>query len=92
MTAGVYIIHFDQPYKHARHYIGYANNIEKRINHHRAGTGANLLRVINTAGITWRIAQIWDGKDRAFERHLKNQKHSARYCPICKQEITHEHH
>lgn len=82
----VYLIHFDQPFKHAAHYVGYARELDKRLAHHAAGTGANLLRVVGAAGIAWKVVRVWEGQDRAFERRLKNCKHTARYCPVCAEE------
>lgn len=79
----VYLIHFDRPYRHARHYLGWAANLDARISHHRAGTGARLMAVIAAAGIGFVVARTWEG-DRTFERKLKNRKESPRLCPICK--------
>lgn len=80
----VYLICFDQHYKHARHYIGFTdNNLEDRIESHRKGTGARLLKVINEAGIGWNVVRTWEKGDRKFERQLKNRKNSKQLCPIC---------
>jgi predicted GIY-YIG superfamily endonuclease len=79
----VYLIHFATPYKHAAHYIGYADNMKERLQHHRNGTGARLIQVIQLAGIDWKVARTWEGKSRTFERRLKNQKQAPRLCPIC---------
>lgn len=49
----IYLIHFEKPYKHARHYLGYTNDLEKRLARHRNGNGARLIDVINNAGIKW---------------------------------------
>ena len=52
MAAGtVYLLHFDQPYKHARHYIGWAVNLTARLAAHERGYGARLLAVVRDAGI-----------------------------------------
>lgn len=80
----VYLLHFDQPYKHARHYLGWAENAESRIEQHRHGTGARLTQVIKDAGITFLVAKIWDNVERGFERRLKNQGGLSRHCPICR--------
>jgi hypothetical protein len=78
----VYLIHFDRPFSHAQHYIGWTENLPFRIGHHLAGTGANLLRHVNEAGIPWSVVRVWPGASRGFERRLKG--HSAtRNCPIC---------
>lgn len=77
----VYLIHFDRPYKHARHYLGFTRDIPLRELRHRAGNGARLMQVVNEAGIGWKVVRVWYG-DRYLERRLK--KHSGtRYCPIC---------
>lgn len=83
MTSGVYLLHFTTPYKHARHYIGYAKNVEDRIAEHLTGKGARLPAVVAAANILIISARIWPGKDRAFERSLKNRKNAARLCPVC---------
>jgi predicted GIY-YIG superfamily endonuclease len=30
----VYLIHFDRPYKHSRHYLGYATDVDERLERH----------------------------------------------------------
>jgi predicted GIY-YIG superfamily endonuclease len=81
-TPTVYLIHFLKPYKHARHYLGYSTNLDKRITDHLCGTGARLLEVVTDAGIEWRLVRTWPG-DRELERQLKNRKDAPRLCPIC---------
>ncbi len=83
MTAGtVYLLHFDQPYKHARHYVGWARNVKRRLAEHAAGRGARLLAVVRDAGIGWQLARLWPGS-RARERQIKRQGGHARQCPLC---------
>jgi hypothetical protein len=83
----VYLIHFDQPYKHARHYWGWALRMEARQRHHREGNGARLLAVILEAGIGWEVALVIPG-DKNKERQMKNRGGATRLCPICKEERT----
>ena len=78
----VYLIHLDQPYKHARHYIGWASQLKRRIAHHRNGTGARFLQVVNEAGIDWKVVKTWEG-DRSLERRLKDRHGASRFCPVC---------
>jgi hypothetical protein len=80
----VYLLHFDRPYKHARHYRGFAEpgHLESRIAVHRAGHGARLMAVIKAAGIGFTLARTWPGT-RSRERQLKNQGGGARHCPLC---------
>lgn len=82
----VYLLHFDRPFKHARHYVGFSTNetsLQARLAHHRAGTGARLLAVAANAGVTWSLARVWPDGDRSFERSLKAHS-GTRYCPICR--------
>ncbi len=85
VTGTVYLLHFDTPYRHARHYLGWTENLDQRLARHRAGDGARLMAVITDAQITWRLARTWDGTRRA-ERRLKNRGGHARICPICRNE------
>lgn len=79
----VYLIHFDQPLHHAKHYMGYTDDLPKRMELHRSGKGARLMQVVKEKGITWRPVRVWWGGDRSLERRLKNCKNAARLCPIC---------
>lgn len=80
----VYLLHLDRPYKHARHYLGWASDLQSRLASHAGGTGAKLLRVARDAGIGWTLARTWPG-DRHRERQLKRQGGRSRMCPVCKQ-------
>ena len=80
-----YLLHFSEPYKHARHYTGFAHSsrsLKSRLAEHKAGRGARLLQVVKAAGITWTLARTWPG-DRTRERQLKNQGGASRRCPAC---------
>ena len=81
----VYLLHFNEPYKHARHYVGVAKNLEARLAQHANGQGARLTQVVREAGIDWTLARTWEG-DRKTERRKKNR--GARHCPVCKTERT----
>jgi predicted GIY-YIG superfamily endonuclease len=81
-TRVVYLIHFDRPYKHARHYLGSAADLGARLDEHRRGAGSRLMAVISAAGIPWCLARTWRG-GRQLERRLKNHGGATRMCPIC---------
>lgn len=85
----IYIIHFDTPYYHARHYVGFCadGSLEQRLARHRAGSGSRLMLAIELAGIEWTVALTHAG-DRRFERQLKRAHNTARFCPICRAEIA----
>jgi len=87
----VYTIHFDTPLAHGaqaptRHYTGFTDDLDARLEAHRTGRGARLMEVITQAGIPWRLASTVPG-GRTEERRLK-QHSAARRCPICKAEAA----
>ena len=86
----IYILHFDEPLKHARHYCGYAysfESLEVRIKLHARGAappqGARLTQVLHQSGIGFTLARILPG-DRNEERRLKNTRNIPKYCPMCR--------
>jgi hypothetical protein len=79
----IYLLHFKQPYHHARHYLGWTEGtLETRLDRHMVGNGARLVSVVTEAGIGIEIARLWSGT-RESERKLKNRKNSPKLCPIC---------
>jgi hypothetical protein len=80
----IYLLCFSEPFRHARHYLGWAGRgrLEQRLEHHERGTGANLLRHVRAAGITWTLVRTWEGT-RHRERALKLQGGHSRKCPAC---------
>ncbi len=81
MARTIYLLHFDRPFSHARHYMGSAEDLDVRLAEHATGAGARLLWWVRQAGISWSLARTWSG-DRRRERQLKARGH-ARHCPIC---------
>jgi len=86
---GCYLLHFEQPYRPGRHpgaqhYVGYADDIERRIQTHRKGHGSPLVAAVLAVGIDVRLVRTWPGADRRFERKLHN-RHGSRLClePEC---------
>ncbi len=84
----IYLIHFDRPLHHARHYLGYCadGTLEVRLIRHRAGRGARLLAVLRELNIGWRVVRVFEG-DRKFERRLKGGSR-VRLCPVCRARPT----
>lgn len=90
MSWSVYVLHFDKPYKHAKHYTGIAKNVEKRIKLHRSGRGARLTQVLKENNIGFRYNVIAEyptfSEAKSEEKRLKTRiKKPQRYCPICKE-------
>jgi len=81
----VYLVHFAEAFKHARHYTGFCEqqkNLDQRMKYHRQGRGSKLLAAVSAAGIEFKVVRLWVGT-RSDERALKNGAHSKRYCPVC---------
>lgn len=85
---GVYLIHFERPYRHARHYLGYSGDVVGRLEAPLEGNGARLMQVIAQAGIAWVLARVWPAGTRSYERRKKWSGASTRHCPICCGRVT----
>lgn len=83
MTATAYLVHLHAPFGHAQHYLGWSEQHALRLGHHARGTGSNLLRHVNAAGITWSLVRLWPGATRTVERQLHDRGGAARLCPFC---------
>ncbi len=86
----VYLLHFDKPYRHARHYLGSTNDLDGRLARHREGNGARLIQVVTEAGIGFSLAKLWvfdtEKEARVFERGMKKRKNTPQFCPLCNRE------
>lgn len=88
----VYLLHFDRPYRHAKHYMGYARDVDAlhaRVDAHYNATPGDgkhhrLMQVIREAGISFTLARVWPDATREDERRWKGRSHAAR-CPICRE-------
>lgn len=81
----VYLIHFDKPISEnhtCQHYIGWTNNLARRIAEHRAGFGCRLTQVAIERDIYFQVVRTWAGF-RSLEKALKRRHNSPRLCPIC---------
>lgn len=89
-VAGCYLLHFDPPYKHARHYLGWADDIERRVREHlSAGSKASpLVRAALAAGCKVRLARVWAAYSRDWERSTKNGRNVPRLCPECRAQLA----
>lgn len=81
----VYLLHFSQPFKHANHYLGSAEDLESRLSEHAKGQGSRLIKIILEAGLTYSLVRTWKSEDcRNLKRHFKKKvKNSRLLCPLC---------
>jgi hypothetical protein len=54
----IYMLHFDRPYRHAKHYVGWTADLLDRLDAHAKGNGARLVEVIWQAGIGFTLVRI----------------------------------
>jgi hypothetical protein len=83
----VYLVHLVPAYRHARHYLGFAerSGLPNRLREHATSDhqGARLLRVALAAGGDFELTRMWLGT-RKLERRLKQRKAAPRLlCPAC---------
>ena len=88
----IYLLHFTKPLpRHledgspfpAGHYIGSTNYLDKRLAHHRNGSGARIPRAAVKNGSELKVARVWHSPTRKLEQRLKRYKNSPALCPIC---------
>ena len=81
----VYLLHFHERLgterHYAQHYFGFTDDLDSRVEKHRAGQGARITEVLKERGIGFDVVAVWPG-NRQIENALK--LHSAtRTCPKC---------
>lgn len=78
----IYVLEFSRPLGNERHsaryYIGWARDVETRVNHHRKGSGAAITRAAAAAGIEMTIILIIPGT-RNDERRIKKWKKTRQW-------------
>jgi len=83
----VYLLHYFYPISNrhtAQHYLGFAYNIDRRIQQQRRGKkgiAANFCHVAKTRKIPFVVAREWKDGGRKLERRLKNRKTIGNFVP-----------
>jgi predicted GIY-YIG superfamily endonuclease len=77
----IYLIHFDHPVAHARHYLGWTSDLPERLRVHLAGQGSPLIRAASHGGAV-RLVRTWVGT-RSDERKMHSRHENPRMCPVC---------
>lgn len=85
----IYLLHFERPLHHARHYIGWTQkDVAERLARHLDGNanrrGSKLVYHARRQGLRMVVARLWLEVDRHYERSLKKRGGASRLCPICK--------
>ena len=83
--AWVYVVRLRRPLCHARHYVGWAVDLEQRVRQHLTGQGSALLNAANAYGIAWDVVHAIPCRSRRaawqLERHIK-RGHVRLWCPV----------
>jgi len=83
----VYLLHFDRPFGHARHYLGTRVDADAvaRLNQgvYTIQTPA-LLVAASMAGVSFTVARVWHDGDEQRARSLRACGGRSRFCPICR--------
>jgi GNAT superfamily N-acetyltransferase/predicted GIY-YIG superfamily endonuclease len=85
----VYVLHFDRPLAHARHYVGCTCDLRQRLITHAQGHGARIVEAAQAAGITWRLGALGVthvAGMRRLERQLKDWHGCGAQCELCQKE------
>lgn len=93
--SALYLLHFDPPYEHARHYLGFtARDVDTRVLEHldvSCSRGSPLVRAAVLAGCEIRLARTWSRGTRTEERRLKRSGGLSRHCPLCRASGAYHH-
>ena len=83
-----YLLHFEQPIGHSRHYLGWTNNLGKRLSSHLDGKRERcvLTHEARLRGIGFQLARVWEDVTIEHEKRLKSWKNNPKLCPICQRE------
>jgi len=88
-TPGItYLLHFSESYYHARHYLGWTNDLAKRLREHMNGNRDKcvLTHVIKENGIEHTLVRTWRGP-LSTEKTLKKKKNNRLLCPVCNPKV-----
>jgi hypothetical protein len=92
MKRYVYILHFDKPFKHAKHYVGSADCVRDRLFvHESAACDVKILQAAKTQGITWSLAKVMkndlkNGHTKEFRIKRSGGIPKQGLCPICQKQ------
>lgn len=91
----VYLIHFEEPLKHARHYIGSTMHLTERMRCYCAGNAdsSRIMAAVHRECIAWRVVRIWTFDtprqmrdwEYQFKKGADGKQHikPASRCPVC---------
>ena len=80
----VYLLHYEDAMHHAQHYLGWTNDLKKRLRCHTNGDRKTCVITHEFAqrGIPFTLVRAWPGP-LEFEKRLKKLKNNRLLCPTC---------
>lgn len=85
----LFLLHFAEPYAHARHYLGYAIGTGRGARYARdiaeglAIGPHELVQAVQWSGIEIAVADVLVGEGRETQRRMRSNHNLARYCRLC---------
>lgn len=85
----LFLLHFDPPYHHARHYIGYAVGTGRGRAYAKAvasGTAIGpheLVMAAQWSGCEISVVDVFVGEGRTLQRRMRAAHGLSRFCRIC---------
>ena len=80
----LYLLHFDQPLNGRQHYLGWTEDVPRRLEEHRKGQGGKTTAAYKKAGIGFTLAASWPGT-KGDETQFK-RKRLRSLCPLCRKQ------
>jgi hypothetical protein len=90
----LFLLHFDPPYAHARHYLGYAIGTGRGAKYARSiaegeAIGPHeLVMAAQWSGCEIRVADVLVGEGRATQRRMRAAGSLSRFCRYCREAGT----
>lgn len=85
----LYLLHFDRPLNGRQHYLGWSENVPRRLEEHRKGQGGKTTAAYKRAGIGFTLAATWPGtKDDETQFKRKRLGSLCRLCSKKNKDMT----
>jgi predicted GIY-YIG superfamily endonuclease len=85
----LYLLHFDRPLNGRQHYLGWSENVPRRLEEHRKGQGGKTTAAYKRAGIGFTLAATWPGtKDDETEFKRKRLGSLCLFCRKKNKDMT----
>lgn len=90
LVPDLFLLHWDPPYHHASHYLGYAKGLGRGAHYaDQIARGVKigpheLVMAAQQAGCVIQVADVFVGASRPEQRRMRANGSLSRFCPICR--------